>query len=211
MTTLSDDLNGLRLLSQICEVDNNRYQDVILIGGAQRILQILRAHLVMHTTLLPDEIEMQRKGMRFFERVLAKEPLRFACFQAGCAQLYLDILEMDKSSLKNQAMNCLSMLCEDKSVQAEWHTLGAEHTARLAHFLQRFSKIIRVCMCLCACVCVHVCVHVCLFMHIFICVLCVCFVYSCEHAFVVHIHTHTTVIHNACIHGNVHTRIHIYK
>ena len=185
MTTLLDDLNGLRLLSQICEVDNNRYQDVILIGGAQRILQILRAHLVMHATLLPDEIEMQRKGMRFFERVLAKEPLRFACFQAGCAQLYLDILEMDKSSLKNQAMDCLSMLCEDKSVQTAWHTLGAEHTARLAHFLQRFSKPIRVCVCVC--VCVHVCVHVCLFMHIFICVLCVYFVYSCEHAFVVHV------------------------
>jgi hypothetical protein len=172
MTTRLDDLNGLRLLSQICEVDNNRYQDVILIGGAQRILQILRAHLVMHATLLPDEIEMQRKGMRFFERVLAKEPLRFACFQAGCAQLYLDILEMDKSSLKNQAMDCLSMLCEDKSVQAEWHTLGAEHTARLAHFLQRFSKTIRLCVCVCVCVCSCLCSCVFIYAYIYLCVGC---------------------------------------
>ena len=209
MTTLLDDLNGLRLLSQICEVDNNRYQDVILIGGAQRILQILRAHLVMHATLLPDEIEMQRKGMRFFERVLAKEPLRFACFQAGCAQLYLDILEMDKSSLKNQAMDCLSMLCEDKSVQSEWHTLGAEHTARLAHFLQRFSKTIRVCACVCVFMFVFMCVYLCIYL--FVCCVFVLCIRASMRSWCIYVYTHITVIHNACIPGNVHTRIHIYK
>jgi len=31
----ADDLNYVRVLTQICEVDNKRYQDVILIGGTQ--------------------------------------------------------------------------------------------------------------------------------------------------------------------------------
>lgn len=155
-----DDLNYVRVLTQICEVDTKRYEDVMLIGGTPRIIQvgsrlvgalglsvltspsacrvmqvgeagqglcaaaanlgtirrqscgrlatlthqglhiprctlpqvsakqylmalrdwgchalvptrhrqILRAHLVTHKTLLPDEAEIQRRCMRFLER-----------------------------------------------------------------------------------------------------------------------------------------------
>ena len=56
----NDDINYVRVLTQICEVDNKRYDDVILIGGTERIIEILRVHLVTHKTLLAVEVEMQR-------------------------------------------------------------------------------------------------------------------------------------------------------
>lgn len=39
------------------------------------------------------------------------------CGCSGCAHLYLDILEMDKESLKMQALDCLAAMCEDSEVQ----------------------------------------------------------------------------------------------
>ena len=56
----NDDINYARVLTQICELDTKRYEDVILIGGTQRIIEILRVHLVTHKTLLDVEVEMQR-------------------------------------------------------------------------------------------------------------------------------------------------------
>ena len=35
-----DDLNYVRVLTQICEVDTKRYEDVMLIGGTPRIIQV---------------------------------------------------------------------------------------------------------------------------------------------------------------------------
>ena len=70
-----DDLNYVRVLTQICEIDSKRFEDVILIGGTKRIIAILRKHLVSQDTLLQDEIEMQRRCMRFLERVLTKPPV----------------------------------------------------------------------------------------------------------------------------------------
>jgi len=135
-----DDLNYVRVLTQVCEVDSKRYQDVILIGGTKRIIQILRAHLVTHATLLSDEIEMQRRCMRFLERVISTPDLRFSAFEAGCAELYLDILDLEKGSvLKGQAIDCLSDLCEDPDVQIMWYTIGAEPCKRLAALLTGLS------------------------------------------------------------------------
>ena len=49
---------------------------------------------------------------------MCKPVLRYSAFEAGCAQLYLDLLEMDKNALKSQALDCLLMMCEDAQVQA---------------------------------------------------------------------------------------------
>lgn len=35
-----DDLNYLRVLTSICEVDTKRFEDVMLIGGTPRIIQV---------------------------------------------------------------------------------------------------------------------------------------------------------------------------
>ena len=152
----ADDRNYVRVLTQICDADHTRYEDVILIGGAQRIIHILRKHLVKpkdrpsfkivptetllaDETLLPDEVEMQRRCMRFLERVLMKPALRMSAFEAGTPLLYLDILEMDKSQQKVHALAGLEQLCEDADIQAVWHTLGALVSMRMAGMLHTFA------------------------------------------------------------------------
>ena len=53
-------------------------------------------------------------------------------------QLYLDILEMDKGSLKAQSCDCLLSMVQDPKVKELWHKLGSEPSARLAAMLRRF-------------------------------------------------------------------------
>jgi hypothetical protein len=58
-------------------------------------------------------------------------------------QLYLDILEMDKGSLKAQSCDCLLSLVQDPKVKELWHKLGSEPSARLASMLRRFRLSLR--------------------------------------------------------------------
>ena len=60
---------------------------------------------------------------------------------------------MDKGSLKAQSCDCLHSMVLDSQVQALWHTLGYEPTARLAAMLKRFPS------CFLANIC-GACVHV---------------------------------------------------
>ena len=58
-------------------------------------------------------------------------------------QLYLDILEMDKVSLKAQSCECLLSMVQDPKVKELWHKLGNEPSARLAAMLRRFRLSLR--------------------------------------------------------------------
>ena len=59
----------------------------------------------------------RRSSVSLMSAALARiEVCLFGSF-AGCAHLYLDMLEMDKESLKLQVLDCLVMLCEDSEVQ----------------------------------------------------------------------------------------------
>jgi hypothetical protein len=49
----ADDVHYLIILTQICEVDNSRYEDVVVIGALPRILAIFRQNLVDQSFLLP--------------------------------------------------------------------------------------------------------------------------------------------------------------
>ena len=58
-----------------------------------------------------------RKFRSYVTFYIPPSQLRVSAFEAGYAQLYLDILDMDRGHLKMQALNCLEMLCQDPLVQ----------------------------------------------------------------------------------------------
>lgn len=130
-----DDLCLVRVITQICEVDTNRFEDAVLLGGVPRMLALLRKHLVAHSILLPHELEVQRRTTRFLEKMVARKGLGKALFEAGTCELCLDIMDMERCTCKASAVNTLAALCADTHVQSRWHALPDQPSARLAHHI----------------------------------------------------------------------------
>jgi hypothetical protein len=51
-----DDLNYVRVLTSICEVDTKRFEDVILIGGTPRIIQVCALFCFCSCVAQEDEV-----------------------------------------------------------------------------------------------------------------------------------------------------------
>ena len=138
----ADDVHYLIILTQICEVDNSRYEDVVVIGALPRILAIFRQNLVDQSFLLPSESEVQRRCFRFLEKVAGKPLLRHPAFESG-EQLLLDILDMPHSRSKLQAMTILGALMQDLNNQRTWLSSVPTATRRLCNHIQNQGPALR--------------------------------------------------------------------
>ena len=139
-----DDVFLIRVITQICEVDNNKFEDAVLLGGVPRMLYILRKHLITHSILLPHELEVQRRTTKFLEKMVARTGLGKSLFEAGTCGLCLDIMDMERSTCKASALNTLAALTTDLHVQGNWHTLHGLPSNRLAVYVNSHDISLRI-------------------------------------------------------------------
>uniref|UniRef100_A0A7S4L3W0 Uncharacterized protein n=2 Tax=Guillardia theta TaxID=55529 RepID=A0A7S4L3W0_GUITH len=131
-----DDINYLRSITQICETDQKRVEDVLIIGAVPRIISVFKEHLAPYDVQLSVELEVQRKCIRLFEKLASRPNTRSEFFDSGIVKLIIDILELENCSCKHLLHHMLVDISQDSQVQEKWSRMGAADIPRLIRHIK---------------------------------------------------------------------------